>query len=381
MRILAAGGGSGGHVSPVAAVFNELVKQDPKLEALFLCDKAFESQARGLMEKVDTKVDVQVINAGKVRRYAHLNFWQHFTVKGLMWSNFKDTFKIAHGFIQSVAVIKKFKPDVVFTKGGYVCLPIGAAAHFLRIPLVIHDSDARPGLTNKLLSKWADVIATGSPLENYNYPASKSHYIGVPISPKFTPKKPAEQKAAKKEFGFNPERLLVVAVGGGLGAKSINIAMNKAAHSLLEQGIGAYVVAGKGHYDETVKTALKDDKYKVVPFVYEDMDNLLGAADIVVSRGSATFLQELAGLGKATIIVPAHQLGDQRKNAQVFNEAGAAIVLNNEGIENDSRLGEAILMLADDPVLRAELGEKMHALAKPQAASDLASLILTAVKR
>ena len=381
MRILAAGGGSGGHVSPVAAVFNELTKNDLNLEALFLCDSAFEMQARGLMEKVDAIVDVQVIKAGKVRRYAHLNLWQHFTVKGLMWNNFKDLFKIGQGFFQSVVAIKKFKPDVVFTKGGYVCLPVGAAAHLLRIPLVIHDSDSRPGLTNKLLSKWADVIATGSPLENYNYPAGKSHYIGVPISSKFQPKKPAEQKAAKKEFGFNPERLLVVAVGGGLGAKSINNAMNKAAKSLIEQGISTYVVAGKGHYNEASAAAPKTDKYKVVPFVYENMDKLLGAADIVVSRGSATFLQELAGLGKATIIVPAHQLSDQRKNAEVYRSAEAALVVDNDGIESDNRLGEAILMLADDPVLRSELGEKIHAFAKPQAASDLAQLIVEAVKR
>ena len=346
-----------------------------------MCDQAFESQARGLMAKVDAEVDVQVINAGKVRRYAHLNFWQHFTVSGLMWSNFKDLFKIGHGFFQSVAVIKKFKPDVVFTKGGYVCLPVGAAAHFMRIPLVIHDSDTRPGLTNKLLSKWADVIATGSPLDNYNYPKQKSHYIGVPISPSFKPKKAAEQKNAKKDLGFNPERLLVVAVGGGLGARSINNAMNKASKSLLEQGVGVYVVAGKSHYDEAVQGAPNDSRYKVVPFVYEGMDKLLGAADIVVSRGSATFLQELAGLGKATIIVPAHQLGDQRKNAQVFQAADAAIVVDNDGIETDNRLGEAILMLADDPVLRSEMGARIHTFAKPKAASDLAGLILTTAKR
>lgn len=333
------------------------------------------------MQKVGAPVDVQVISAGKIRRYAHLNFWQHFTVKGLVWSNFRDLFKIVRGFFQSVVIIRRFKPDVVFTKGGYVCLPVGAVAHFLRIPLVIHDSDTRPGLTNKLLSKWATVIATGSPLKNYNYPVSKSHYVGVPISPKFTPKTTTEQKAAKKQFGFNPERLLVVAVGGGLGAASINMAMEKAAKNLLEQGIGTYVVAGKGHYDKAVKSAPKDSRYKVVPFVYEDMDKLLGAADIVVSRGSATFLQELAGLGRATIIVPAHQLGDQRKNAQVFQAAAAAIVVDNDGIENDNRLGEAILMLADDPVLRTKLGQTIHTFAKPQATVDLAKLIITAAKR
>lgn len=368
-------------MSPVAALFNELAKHDTDITAMFVCDKAFEAQSRGLMEKVAIPVDVRVIRSGKFRRYAHLTKLQHFTVPGLAWNNFKDVFKIGAGFFDSMALIRSFKPDVVFTKGGFVCLPMGFAAHLLGVPLVIHDSDTRPGLTNKVLAKWADVIATGSPLSNYNYPATKSHYIGVPISPLFMPKSPAQQAAAKKQFGFNPNKLLVVAVGGGLGAESINMAMNRAAPALLEQGIGAYVVAGKKHYDNAVKSAPVAGSYKVVPFVYEKMDELLGAADIVVTRGSATFLQELAGLGKATIIVPAHQLSDQIKNAKVFHAADAALVVDNPGIEQDDRLERAILTLADDPMLRKELGARLHKFAKPKAASSLAKLVMTAAKR
>jgi UDP-N-acetylglucosamine--N-acetylmuramyl-(pentapeptide) pyrophosphoryl-undecaprenol N-acetylglucosamine transferase len=236
-------------------------------------------------------------------------------------------------------------------------------------------------LTNTLLSRWATVIATGSPLENYNYPSSKSYYTGVPINASFRPKTLAEQEAAKKAYGFRPDRLLVVAVGGGLGAKSINAAMVNAAKGLLEQGIGTYLVAGKGHYEETVAAAPHNDNFKVVPFVYDKMDQLLGAADIVVSRGSATFLQELAGLGKAVVIVPAKQLGDQLMNAKAFQAAGAAIVVDDDGIEQGSRLEQAILELADDPVERMRIAKKMHTFAKPRATKDLAKLILTAVKR
>lgn len=368
-------------MSPVVALFNELAQHDKNLTALFVCDRAFEQQSRGLMEKASVPVQVRVINSGKFRRYAHLTKLQHLAVPGLAWNNFKDIFKIGAGFFESLALIQSFKPDVVFTKGGFVCLPVGLAAHLLRVPLVIHDSDTRPGLTNRFLAKWATIIATGSPLSNYNYPAVKSHYIGVPISPLFAPKNTAEQAAAKKEFGFKPNKLLVVAVGGGLGAESINLAMNKASKALLEQGIGVCVVSGKEHYDTTAKAAPKDDAYRVVPFIYEKMDVLLGAADIVVTRGSATFLQELAGLGKAVIIVPAHQLGDQIKNAKVFHEAKAALVVDNVGVEHDDRLERAILTLADDPMLRKELGERLHKFAKPKAAKQLAKLIMTAAKR
>lgn len=368
-------------MSPVAALFNELAKKDSSLEAVFICDKAFEEQARGLMQKVQVPVSVQVISAGKIRRYAHLSFWQHFTVRGLVSSNVKDMFKIIKGFFQSVALLRHYKPDVVFTKGGYVCMPVGMAAHLLRIPLVIHDSDTRPGLTNRLLSRWATTIATGSPLDNYSYPAAKSHYVGVPIAAEFTPKTAKEQGNAKKALGFNPKKPLVVAVGGGLGAASINNAMNRAAKQLLAQGISAYVVAGKGHYPTAAAGAPTHAGYKVVPFVYQGMAQLLGAADIVVSRGSATFLQELAGLGKAVIIVPAHQLGDQLKNAAMFEDAEAALVVQNKGIEEDDRLAQAIITLADDPVLRAELGKRLHTFAKPHAARNLATLIVEAAKR
>lgn len=348
---------------------------------MFLCDKAFETQARGLLNDSGLNVQVKVISAGKVRRYAHLTFLQHFTVKGLMWSNFKDMFKIIRGFFESVAIIRHYKPDVVFTKGGYVCLPVGAAAHFLRVPLVIHDSDTRPGLTNKLLSRWADTIATGSPLENYTYPAGKSYYTGVPIGPNFRPKTQASQRAYKVALGFKPNKLLVVAVGGGLGAKSINAAMNRAAKTLLEQGIGAYVIAGKGHYEQAKELAPDDANYKVVPFVYKDIDHILGAADIVVSRGSATFLQELAGLGKAVIIVPARQLGDQLKNAQAFKVADAAVIVDDDGIESDDRLEKAIIELAEDAVMRDRLGKRLHSFARPKATKELAALITAAAKR
>lgn len=379
VKILAAGGGSGGHVTPVAAVIQELKKHDPSLEAMFLCDKAFEVQSRGIMEPVG--VTVRVIRAGKFRRYAHLTFWQHFTVPKVVTSNFRDVFKVGRGFFQSISIIRRFKPDVVFTKGGFVCLPVGLAAHILRIPLVIHDSDTRPGLTNKFLGKWADAIATGSPLENYHYAADRATYVGVPIADTFRPKTDEQQASYKQKFGFDPHKLLVVAVGGGLGAHSINRAMSRAGQSLLEANLSVYLVAGKGGYEEALNEAPTDDRFKVTPFVYEDMDELLGAADIVVSRGSATFLQELAGLKKAVIIVPAHQLGDQIKNATVFEAAHAAVVVGNVGIEDDSRLSDAIISLAHDETQRNELAVALHSFAKPDAAKDLAQILVTAAKR
>lgn len=326
-------------------------------------------------------VTVHVIRAGKFRRYAHLTFWQHFTVPKVVTSNFRDIFKVGRGLFQSLSIMRRFKPDVVFTKGGFVCVPVGLAAHILHIPLVIHDSDTRPGLTNKFLARWADAIATGSPLENYHYASDRATYVGVPIADTFHPKNADEQQIYKQKLGLDPHKLLVVAVGGGLGARSLNRAMSRAGKSLLDADLSIYLVAGKGGYDETLAQAPADDRFKITPFVYEHMDEVLGAADIVVSRGSATFLQELAGLKKAVIIVPAHQLGDQIKNAAVFAAAHAALVVDNVGIESDSRLSEAILSLARDAGRRQELADALHSFAKPNAAKDLAQILVTVAKR
>lgn len=377
---MAVGGGSGGHVTPVLAVLNELSREDPSLQAWFVCDKAFETQSRGIMERAETKVIVKTISAGKFRRYAHLSRLQHLTNFHIVTRNLSDIFKIILGFIQSLILLVRIQPDVVFAKGGYVCLPLGLAARMLRYPLVIHDSDTRPGLTNRILARYATSIATGSPLENYTYNPAKAHYIGVPISREFSPITAHEQRVFKRTLGMNPEAMVVVATGGGLGAQSINLALAKAARALTTRGIQIYNVTGKHHYDEIAHLVKDISGYHAVPFVYENMHQVLGAADIVISRSSATFLQELAGLAKPVIAVPAKQLGDQLKNAEVYKSAGAALVMSDDEIGTGTNLEDAIVRLLKDSTQRKAMGDKLHAFARPDAARDLARLIQEAVK-
>ena len=381
MKILAVGGGSGGHVTPVLAVVNELYRTDASLDVWFVCDKAFESQSRGIMSRADVKVNVSTIAAGKFRRYAHLTRLQHLTNYQIVSKNIVDLIKVAVGFLQSIYLLLKVRPDVVFAKGGYVCLPLGLAARLLRYPLVIHDSDARPGLTNQILARYATTIATGSPLENYTYDSSISHYVGVPIGRDFTPPSERQQRKYKQHLGFNPDLPLVVATGGGLGARSINLALAKAAQSLAAKDISMYHVTGKAQYDEICALVGSVSHYTAVPFVYENMHEVLGAADIVVSRASATFLQELAGLAKAVIAVPARQLGDQLKNAEVYQDAKAAIVMTDDEIAVGTQFEDAIINLVNNRELRNRLGKRLHAFARPDAANDLAKLIQDAAKK
>jgi UDP-N-acetylglucosamine--N-acetylmuramyl-(pentapeptide) pyrophosphoryl-undecaprenol N-acetylglucosamine transferase len=365
----------------VLAVVNELHRNDPSLEVWFVCDRAFESQARGIMSRAGVAVQVSTITAGKFRRYAHLTRLQHFTNFQIVSKNIIDISKVTVGFFQSAVLLLRVRPDVVFAKGGYVCLPLGLAAKLLGYPLVIHDSDARPGLTNRILARYATVIATGSPLENYSYDKRKSHYIGVPIARDFTPVNERQQRAYKQSLGVNPDAPLVVATGGGLGARSINFALAKAAQSLAATGIAVYHVTGKRQYDEVAALVNGVSQYTTVPFVYERMHEVLGAADVVISRASATFLQELAGLGKAVIAVPAKQLGDQLKNADVYAKADAAIVMGDDDISIGTNLEQTIVRLMNDPALRQRLGENLHTFARPAAAHDLAKLIQDAAKK
>ncbi len=344
---------------------------------LFVCDKSFEVQARGLIEKGSVvPVEVQTITAGKFRRYSHLTLLQHLTIASVVFGNIRDTFKIVIGFFQSIGIILQFKPDVLFAKGGFVCLPLGMAAKVLRVPIVVHDSDTRPGLTNSILGRWAAAIATGSPLENYRYPLAISRYVGVPIAAEFTPYSLQAQQQAKAHLGFDPARPLVVVTGGGLGAVSINDAVVVSAKKLLADGVQLYHVTGRQHYDDIKTLAPQSESYKFVPFIYEGMAGVLGAADIVISRASATFVQELAGLKKAAILVPSRALSDQRKNAIVYKEAEAAIVLSDDEIAKSGVLYTCIHTLLADPEQMTSLAERLHRYARPHAARDVARMVI-----
>lgn len=335
------------------------------------------------MKHADVAVEVRTIMSGKLRRYHDESWLQRLMDIPTLLNNLKDGVLVGIGFLQSLWLLVRQKPDIVFAKGGFVCLPVGMAARVLSIPLVIHDSDNRPGLTNRVLARWAKAIGTGAPLENYPYPKDRSRYVGVPIEATFHPYTAKQQKAAKSEIGVvDLAKPLLVVTGGGLGSRSINNAIVGIADTLLSAGVAIYHITGKKHYEAVKKLAPEQADYHIVPFVYKDMASVLGAADVVVSRASATFLQELAALAKPTIIVPAKQLGDQIKNADVYSNAQAAEVLTDTDITDEpSRLVDAVLKLTSDKDYAASMAAKLHEFAKPDAALDMATLIVDVAAR
>jgi len=376
------GGGSGGHVTPVVAVLKEIRSLQPDVELRFWCDTAFAPQAASIVGTFDDTIPVQTILSGKLRRYHHLTLWQHIIWPSLMWQNLKDIFKVTGGFFQSLSKLIFWRPDVVFTKGGFVCLPVGMAAKVLGIPLVIHDSDAHPGLTNRILSRWATSIATGAPLEYYNYPKSKATYVGIPINEAFQTLTATQQAAAKKKWNVDPKKPLFVVTGGGLGARRLNNT-TLAVQKELELLGSLILVSGAGQYEELRERIPKDTKTFQLHRFVSTMHELLGAADIVVTRAGATTILELAALHKPTILVPNAALtgGHQLKNAAVYGEAQVAIVLDeDEMVDNPKLLVKAVSAYLNDPKTTKSMASRFGKFAKPHAAKDMAELILGAVK-
>ncbi len=380
LRVLAVGGGSGGHVTPVVAVIGELQAQYPSVEIRFWCDSHFAPQAKSIIAKSYPDIPVQTVLAGKFRRYSHLTKLQHLTIPSVVFPNIRDAFLVAGGVVQSVFRMIAWRPDVVFAKGGYVCLPVGWAAWLLRVPLVIHDSDAHPGLTNRLLAPVAKRIGTGVPLEHYDYPVSKSAYVGVPISEGYV-RLSAERKArAKTQLGFDAERSLVVCVGGGLGSKKLNDVIARHLSQLLPI-TNVVLVSGAAQYDELRSlTPENDDRFVLKDFVSQGMPELLGAADVVISRAGATFLLELAALAAPTIMVPGKQMVHQLKHAEVYANSHSVLLLDEDRFENpdDTTLVDAVKKLLTDEELRHTLATNLHKQARPHAARDMAAMIIRA---
>lgn len=355
---------------------------DQNTEIHFWCDKKFAPQARNIMAKFDSSIAVTTIFSGKLRRYNTMPLWKQLLTPSILFPNIRDVLLVTLGFVQSLFKLIIVRPDVVFTKGGFVCLPVGYAAKLLRIPLVIHDSDAHPGLTNRLLAPHATTIATGSPLEYYPYPAAKSHYVGIPVDAAFTPYSDERRRAAKAKNGVKTELPLVVVTGGGLGAVRINNAVMASLDHLLGS-MSVILVSGMHQYEELKARSPQDDNFQLRAFVSEGMADLLAAADVVVARAGATTLLELAGVAAPTLIVPNGLLtgGHQLKNAKVYADAGAVEIVEENTIEKDPLvLAQAILRLIEDPERRARMAQAFHEFAKPDAAKDMARLIVSAAK-
>jgi UDP-N-acetylglucosamine--N-acetylmuramyl-(pentapeptide) pyrophosphoryl-undecaprenol N-acetylglucosamine transferase len=379
MTILLVGGGSGGHITPLLAVARELKALNPKINLLGVC----ETDAKFInLFKEDSSIDaVYQVDAGKYRRYAGLTRMEKIRNYSIYTQNIRDIGRVVKGYTQARKLLKKIRPDGILIKGGFVGVPIGLAAAHLKIPFITHDSDSTPGLANRLIAKWALKHATGMPVEFYDYPKNKTVYTGVPIGNDFNLVTPALQAQYREEIGLKGCDKVVAIIGASQGAQQLNEDVLGIAGRLMQKhhGLGIIHIAGPMH-EPSVKRRYNEEllvdeiRRVIVKGFVTDVFRYTGAADVVISRASATVLAELAVQGRATVLVPGQLSGDhQGINARHFAEADMALVV---GYFNREGLANAIDNLLSDHDKRLAMGDKLHLIAKPQAAKDLANLLI-----
>lgn len=385
MKIIVTGGGSGGHITPVLAVSAELKKQQPEVTIMYIGQRG-DKVARGVANHpaIDS---TRSIWAGKLRRY-HGEGWKQLLDVKTMFFNIRDMFYTVLGILQSLYLIGRERPAVIFIKGGYVSVPVGLAAAFWHVPFVTHDSDAIAGLANRVVARWAAVHAVGLPEDLYAYPRAKTKTVGVPIAAEYVLVQPGESVKYKAKIGLPADAQVVLVTGGGLGAQSISDAIVSAAPQLLNTFPNVYIVHLIGHKQFNMMCHKYD---KVIPDEYRariitkdfvsDLYNYSGAADVIVTRAGATSIAEFAMQAKACIIVPNPVLagGHQLRNAKAYESAGAAIVLAESEVKN--LLLESIASLLQDSTTTQLLGDKLHKFAHPHAARDLAAILLSQVHK
>lgn len=325
----------------------------------------------------------RTIFAGKFRRY-HGESWirRLFDIKTNLL-NLRDLVFVILGTLQSLVLLWRLKPDATLLKGGFVGMPVGLAAAFWRRPFVTHDSDALPGLANRLVSRWATYNATGMPPEFYSYPAHKAQYVGVLVGGDYGALDESTQAQYKRDLSIPVDNIVLLITGGSHGAKRLNTSVRRLVPRLLDDYSKLHVVhqVGQGHLD--IYEGFSHERLDVQEFL-KPMFKYTGSADVVVTRAGANTLAELGVQGKACIVVPNPLLtgGHQLKNAENLMRKNAVVAVDEADFKHDgTSLDRAIRTLLQDEQARTDLGTKLKAISIPDAAHKLAMLLLDLAKR
>ncbi|MBL0387255.1 undecaprenyldiphospho-muramoylpentapeptide beta-N-acetylglucosaminyltransferase [Tumebacillus sp. ITR2] len=314
-KIVLTGGGSAGHVTGNLALLPKLEAAGWEMEYI----GSHDGIEREMIERLD--MPYHPIAVGKLRRY--------FDVK-----NLKDPFKVIQGVLQAYAVLRKVKPDIVFSKGGFVAVPVVMGAWLNRIPVVIHESDLTPGLANKLCAPFAAKVCVTFAETLKHLPDGKAVHTGSPI------REEVLQGNAKRGFaftGFTPGKPVLLIIGGSLGSEKINQAIRANLDVLLAK-YQILHICGKGHLDPALEGKTG---YRQFEFVSSELPDLFAMTDLFVSRAGANAIFEFLALKKPHVLIPlsrAASRGDQILNAKSFEKAGYSRVLFEEDLTTETLL-------------------------------------------
>ncbi len=381
------GGGSGGHITPVLAVAHELKKLRPEVIIEYIGQTG---DSLGDIPEQDKNIDRSYsVRAGKFRRY-HGEGWKQIFDAATLYKNLRDVIFVVVGIWQSFWLLGRLRPDIIFTRGSFVSVPVCLAAKLRGIPYITHDSDAIPSLANRLIAPWARLHAVALPKELYSYPPNKTITVGVPISDKFHPLTTTEIKTIREQLQLGAADKVLLVTGGGLGAQRINMATVASVPELLARYPDLWIVHIAGRLEEAVvrrqyhqELPPKERQRILIKGFVTNMYQYSGAADIIVSRAGGNSIAEFAAQAKACIVIPAPHLsgGHQLKNAQVLSDRKAVRLVNEATLQEDLHaLMPPLTELFDHPEKRQLLGRKLAKLAQPNAAHLLAMLLLEVVE-
>lgn len=314
-HIVLTGGGTAGHVTPNIALIPRLKELGYQISYV----GSYEGIEKKLIEELG--IPYYGISSGKLRRYFDLK-------------NFSDPFRVLKGFGQARKLLKELKPDVVFSKGGFVTVPVVIAAKKCRIPAIIHESDMTPGLANKLCLSSAAKICCNFPETVNSLPKDKAVLTGTPIRQELMD---GDKETAREFCGFTDEKPVLMVIGGSLGAASVNENIRKILPELLKD-FQVIHLCGKGKTDESLKST---EGYVQFEYIREELPDLFALADIVISRAGANAICELNALKKPNLLIPLSanaSRGDQILNARSFERQGFSMVMEEEEITEQSLL-------------------------------------------
>ena len=358
MKIIISGGGTGGHTYPAISIAEAIKSINSEAEILFV-------GAKGKMEME------RVPQAGyNIVGLPVAGFQRRLTFK-----NFTFFFKLAASMLKAQKIIRQFKPDVVVGVGGYASGPVLRVAAAKKIPIIIQEQNSFAGLTNRLLANKASKICVAYPNMESFFPKEKIILTGNPVRQALANN--INQDEAYREFGLEPNKKTILAVGGSLGAGSINKGIQAKIDLLKESDFQMIWQTGKNYFDEINKLVDLQNlpNLKIMPFV-QRMDLAYSIADVVVSRAGAGTISELALLGKASVLVPSPNVSEdhQTKNAMALVSQNAAILINDKET-CEKLLPEAIELMKNENKIK-ELQKNILEFAKPNAAIEIAKHVL-----
>jgi UDP-N-acetylglucosamine--N-acetylmuramyl-(pentapeptide) pyrophosphoryl-undecaprenol N-acetylglucosamine transferase len=316
-KIILTGGGTAGHVTPNIALVPRLKEAGYEVEYI----GSYNGMEKELVENAGLKY--YGISSGKFRRY--------FSMK-----NFTDPFRVIKGYFEAKKLMKELQPDVLFSKGGFVSVPVVMAAHSAKVPTIIHESDMTPGLANKIAIKFASKVCHTFP-ETGKYVGKKGVFTGSPIRAELYE---GDKNVAMKMCDFDSTKPILLVTGGSLGAKKVNDAIREALPDLLKDYQIAHL-CGKEKYDKSLEGT---KGYAQFEYISSEMKDFFAMADIIVSRAGSNSICEIAALAKPNVLIPLSakvSRGDQILNANSFEKQGLSVVID-EDIMTTSTLVKAI---------------------------------------